>query len=422
MPNVPHSTPLQDMATITQLPAELLHKVFAEFFNVRRYTFDLNEPLFKVDDDDLATLAAASQTCRPFHDVASPLVWKHFCLDRHRRKPYPTIPQLVALVRLWHERPEIAAHVHTFHLSPICHSAPITKEDDIAFIASVVQELGLPAPQLHEAVNGFHFIAALLVLMARNVRVLSMCTFDNGLFRYMPDPGETSVRLEHLTRFQFQSGPFVEGRTNHTISEMKPLLRLAPNLEALEVSSVHLGHGDVDWDGITSLHLRGASIDDAVKIIRSCRGLKGFIFSPYEVFAPPDEILSALSMHASTLRKLNMALQVNSVATFTSLEELSVSASYMGRGEDCILQELPQSLKLLEIHGNPENYPKEMESLLLKIAGRGYPNLVKVWLSAWYCDCDRRGSCGRQSPCDGGRGRRDLHELFLLTGVSCEFR
>ncbi|WDK20351.1 hypothetical protein CGRA01v4_11638 [Colletotrichum graminicola] len=384
------------MATITQLPAELLHKVFVECFNVRRCPFDLNEPLFKVDDDGLATLVAASQTCRLFHDAILPLLWKNFCLDRHRLKPYPTIPQLIALVRLWHERPEIAAYVHTFHLSPICHGAPITDEDDVAFITSVVRDLGLPAPRWHEAFNGFHFIAALLLPMARNVRVFSMFAFDTGLFKHMPDPGETSVRLEHLTHFQFQS------------------------------------HG-------------------------SCRGLKGFVFSPYEVFAPPDEILSALSVHAGTLSKLNMALRVNSVAMLTSLEELSVSASYMGRGEDCVLRELPPSLKLLEIRGSPENYPEEMESLLVQIASEGYPNLVEVWLPGWDCDCDHWGPCGginvdeehgtersveegnshdgggerdwgfrfgggNQPPCDGGRGIRHLRERFLVAGVFCKPR
>ncbi|KZL83657.1 f-box domain protein [Colletotrichum incanum] len=441
------------MAKITHLPEELLQKVLAEFMNINRHVAYMVMPLFEVNADDLTTLKAASQTCRALHDVASPLIWKHLCLTRHDRPGYPTTPQLIALIRLWHERPQIAAHVHTLFLSGdlLPYGQQLIKDDDVAFISTVLQELGLPVSPWHETFNNLSFITALLVLMARNARVLDLCV-GGDFFKCMPSPGETFVRLELLTRFRCHP------TTGHSIADMDPLLRLAPNLKALGVWPAHLGYGDLDWSGITTLSLTNADISEAkiVEVIRSCRGLKEFTFSPDQTKAP-NEIIAALSMHASTLRKLDLHFQaeydddlwVGSLAMFTSLEELSIYSGDMGKGGNCTLQTLPSSLKLLKINGYPYESCEEIKSLASQIQTGGYPNLKEVRLPVWECDSDHPGPCrghyvdedhgyesgidehgsdweylsgDEEEACDGGKTVHDLRAILLKAGVSCKIR
>ncbi|WYZ43709.1 hypothetical protein EsH8_VII_000145 [Colletotrichum jinshuiense] len=239
---------------------------------------------------------------------------------------------------------------------------------------------------------------------------------------------------------------------------MDPLLRLAPNLKALEVWPAHLGHGDLDWSGITTLSLKGSDISEAkiVEVIKSCRGLKEFTFSPDQTTAP-NETMTALSTHASTLRKLDLyfgteyedELCLGSLAMFTSLEELSIYSGDMGTGGSCTLQTLPSSLEFLKINGYPNDYNEEFGWLASHIRTGGYPCLKEIWLPAWECDSDHTGPCrgtyvdenhgyesgidehgsdweylsgDEEEACDGGKTVHDLRALLLEAGVSCKIR
>ncbi|KAK2065497.1 hypothetical protein LY76DRAFT_278237 [Colletotrichum caudatum] len=104
------------------------------------------------------------------------------------------------------------------------------------------------------------------------------------------------------------------------------------------------------------LSLACANTDDVVKTARSSRVLKEFASSPNDSNDLLGKIPSALSIHASTLRRLDMHMWGASVAMFTSFRELSVDTNYTGRGEDCTLRELPLSLKLPKI----DSYPPRM--------------------------------------------------------------
>ncbi|GJC85433.1 hypothetical protein ColLi_08271 [Colletotrichum liriopes] len=239
---------------------------------------------------------------------------------------------------------------------------------------------------------------------------------------------------------------------------MCPLLRLAPNLKALEVWPAHLGHGDLDWSRITTLSLKNADISEAklAEVIRSCRGLKEFSFSPDQTKAP-NETIAALSMHASTLRKLDLHFQtqcdddlwVGPLAMFTNLEELSIYSGDMGKRENCTLRTLPLSLKLLKINGYPYGYREEIESLASQIQTGGYPSFKEIWLPVWECDSDHPGPCrgiyvdedhgyesgidehgsdweylsgDEEQACDGGKTVHDLRALLIEAGVSCKIK
>ncbi|KAK2044982.1 hypothetical protein LZ31DRAFT_270657 [Colletotrichum somersetense] len=282
--------------------------------------------------------------------------------------------------------------------------------------------------------------------MARIVRVFSMRAFDGEFFKYMPGPGETSARLKHLARFHLESHSNLEedpAAPLPTIADMSLLLRLAPNLEAFESSPAPLGHGDVDWSGITMLSLACTNTDDVVKIVRSSCGLKEFAFSPNDSNDLLDKIPSALSMHASTLRRLDMHMWSAPVAMFTSLRELSIDTNYMGRREDSILRELPLSPKPLKTNSYPRECCKEIEWLAFQVGIGCYPNLEEIWLPARECYRDHPGPCGGanvdefgfyEAPahetdgravddvepgCDGGETVHYCQALFHEVGVSC---
>ncbi|GKT51538.1 uncharacterized protein ColSpa_11719 [Colletotrichum spaethianum] len=239
---------------------------------------------------------------------------------------------------------------------------------------------------------------------------------------------------------------------------MGPLLRLAPNLTALEVWPAHLGYGNLDWSGITTLSLEDADISEAkmIEVIRSCRGLKEFTFSPDQTTAP-NEIMAAVAMHTSTLKKLDLHfhteydddLWIGSLAMFICLEELSIYPDDMGKSGNCTLETLPSSLQFLKINGYPLDYREEIESLASKIRTGGYPSLKEVCLPVWECDSDHPGPCrgiyvnedhgyesgidehgsdweylsgDEEAGCDGGKTVHDLRAIFLEAGVSCTIR
>ncbi|KAK1841529.1 F-box domain protein [Colletotrichum chrysophilum] len=459
------------MTKLTQLPAELLRKILSNLLNINSHVAYLVLPLFQPNAADLATLKAASRTCRVLRDVAEPLIWRHLCLTQPRRKGHPTTRQLIGLIRLWHERPELAGHVHTLYLSgdELPFGPQVINEDDIAFVSQVLQEFGFQlshpwfqAPghvsnlePWHKAFNNLSFITALIVLMARNVRALDL--FVGGdFFKCMPSPGETSARLELLSHLRCHS------TTGEFMARMNPLLRLAPSLRKLQVWQARLSHGeDLDWSGFTSLELTGVDASEAAiaNVVRSCRGLREFTFSPDTGHAP-NETMAALLMHASTLRKLDVnfgaegqedGLCVGSVAAFTSLEELGISVWEMGWDEECILHMLPKSLRSLEIDGYPrdDECRQEIEWLAGAVEAGTYPNLKEVWLSGWECDSDHPGPCWgtyvdennplregvdqhgsdweydsdeEEDGCDGGRTVTELRAMLLEAGVSCKIR
>ncbi|EQB51798.1 hypothetical protein CGLO_08636 [Colletotrichum gloeosporioides Cg-14] len=431
------------MAKFTQLPVELLQKILSNFLNINHHVAYLVLPLFEPNAADLATLKAASRTCRVLRDAAEPLIWRHLCLTQPRRQGHPTTRQLIGLIRLWHNRPELAGHVHTLCFSgdDLPFGPQVIKEDDIEFVSQVLQEFGFQLSQpwvqvpgqtpetqpWHTAFNNLSFITALIVLMARNVRTLDL--FVGGdFFKCMPSPGETSARLELLNRFRYHS------TTGESMASMNPLLRLAPSLKQLQVWRARLGHDeDLDWNGLTSLELLDADASEAAiaNIIRSCRGLREFTFSPDKCHEP-NETMEALLMHA----------------TFTSLEELGISVSEMGWDEECTLHMLPRSLRSLDIHGYPvdDECRHEIEWLAGAVEAGTYPNLKEVWLSSWECDTDHPGPCrgtyvdedhpfsegvdehgsdweydsDEEEGCDGGRTVTELRAILLGAGVSCK--
>lgn len=459
------------MAKLTQLPAELLQKILSNLLNINHHVAYLVLPLFELNAADFATLKAASRTGRVLRDAAEPLIWRHLCLTQPRRQGHPTTRQLIGLIRLWHNRPELAGHVHTLYFSSddLPFGPQVIDEDDIAFLSQVLQEFGFQLSQpwvqvpgqtpetqpWHTAFNNLSFITALIVLMAQNVRTLDL--FVGGdFFRYMPSPGETSARLELLNRFRCHS------TTGESMASMNPLLRRAPNVEKLQVWRARLGHDeDLDWSGFTSLQLTDVDASEAAiaNVVRSCRGLREFTFSPDKGHAP-NETMAALLSHASTLRKLDInfgaegqedGLCVGSVAAFTSLEELGISVREMGWDEECTLHMLPKSLRSLEIHGYPrdDECRQEIEWLAGAVEAGTYPNLKEVWLSGWECDTDHPGPCWgtyvdennpfregvdqhgsdweydsdeEEDGCDGGRTVTELQAILLEAGVSCKIR
>ncbi|KAI8215244.1 hypothetical protein K4K48_012209 [Colletotrichum sp. SAR 10_66] len=459
------------MAKLIQLPAELLQKILSNFLNINHHVAYLVLPLFEPNAADLATLKAASRTCRVLRDAAEPLIWRHLCLTQPRRQGHPTTRQLIGLIRLWHNRPELAGHVHTLYFSgdDLPFGPQVIDEDDIAFLSQVLQEFGFQLSQpwvqvpgqipdaqpWHTSFNNLSFITALIVLMARNVRALDL--FVGGdFFKCMPSPGETSARLELLDRFRCHS------TTGESMARMNPLLRLAPNLKKLQVWRARLGHDeDLDWSGFTSLELTDADVSEAAiaNVVRSCGGLREFTFSPDTGHAP-NETMAALLMHASTLQRLDInfgaegqedGLCVGSVAAFASLEELGISAVEMGWDEECTLHMLPKSLRSLEIHGYPrdDECRQEIEWLAGAVEAGTYPNLKEVWLSGWECDTDHPGPCWgtyvdennpfmegvdqhgsdweydsdeEEDGCDGGRTVTELRAILLEAGISCKIR
>ncbi|KAH0430758.1 F-box domain protein [Colletotrichum camelliae] len=455
------------MAKLAQLPAELLQKILSNFLNINNHVAYLVLPLFEPNAADLATLKAASRTCRVLRDAVEPLIWRHLCLTQHRRQGHPTTQQLISLIRLWHERPELAGHVHTLYFSgeELPFGPQVISEEDVAFVSRVLQEFGFQLSQpwvqvpgqtpdaqpWHTAFNNLSFITALIVLMAQNVRTLDLLVFGD-FFKCMPSPGETSARLEHLRRFRCHS------TTGESMASMNPLLRLAPNLKELQVWRARLGHGeDLDWSGFTSLELTDADASEAAiaNVIRSCRGLREFTFSPDTGHAP-NEAMAALLMHASTLRKLDInfgadgeedGLRVGSVAAFNNLEDVRLSRHEIGRDSECTLRTLPSSLRVLEICGYPDDCREEIEWLAGAIQAGDYPNLKEVWLQRWECDTDHLGPCRgtycdedhpyeegvdehgsdweydsveEEEACDGGRTVTELRAILLEAGVSCK--
>ncbi|WQF85637.1 Putative F-box domain, leucine-rich repeat domain superfamily, F-box-like domain superfamily [Colletotrichum destructivum] len=447
------------MAKINQLPTELLQKIFSEFLNILTPTAYKVLPLFKVSAEDLATLKAVSRTCRALHRAVEPLVWRHICIEaREFDRPFagPSVSQLIALIRLWHARPDLAAHVHTIFVSwtALYLGQKLIQNKDFEFLSGLTRDLGLRLPDgWHEAGKSSGILAGIAVLLARNVRVLDLHAHSTYFFDCIPAPDEIPVCFEYLTYVRLNAS----SPRNPSSIDICPLLRLAPNLTKLEAWPALFDPKDLDWSGITTLMLEGAetSATQVAGVIRSCNKLRDFSF--FTKHDPsPSEIMTALSTHTSTLRRLNLYfinlysdanVAIGSLAAFTGLEELSIPADNIGTRAGCTLRTLPQCLRLLNIEGHPHGHREDIEWLAGHIRAGNLPNLGEVRLPVWECDGDHAGPCrgtyvdednGYESgidehgsdweyedgeedeACDGGKTVHELRALFRDAGVSCQ--
>ncbi|KAJ0166718.1 hypothetical protein CTA2_6154 [Colletotrichum tanaceti] len=449
------------MAKITQLPTELLQMIFSEFLTLLAPTTFIVLPRSQMGAEDLATLKAVSRTCRALHRVVEPLVWRHICIDEHElNSPLlgPGDPQLLDLIRLWHTRPDIAAHVHTMSVIwiELNYGPQISRNEDLEFISGIIQDLGLRPPDgWHEIPGCKGILVGIALLLARNVRVLDLYSHNEYFFDSIPAPDETPACFEFLTHVRL-NGSSPASRSSIDIC---PLLRLAPNLAKLEAWPVDFGPQDLDWGRITTLMLQGAatSATRVAQVIRSCRKLRDFSFSTF-LGHSPGEIMAALSTHTSTLRRLNLHFvdvysdakaTIGSLAAFTGLEELCIHADSIGNGAGCTLRTLPPSLRLLNIEGHPHKNRDEFKWLVGHVRAGNLANLGEIWLPVWECDGDHVGLCcntyvdennGYESSidehgsdgesedgeedeaeaCDGGKTVFKLRARFRDEGVVCE--
>lgn len=445
------------MVKITDLPAEVLREILSKLVVLSNRNVEFRTlPLFDIDEDAADALKAAALTSRAFRDAAMPMLWKHICLTSFRHSS-PSAAQLVALIRFWRARPDIASHVQTVYLSweKLYQGPAVLADEDVGFVSAVFAEFGLRVPDhWHDEEKNTGLLAGLAILLARNVKALSLVVDSSYFFDCLPAPAETPIRLDLLKEIQ------VRTVGAEPVYILTPLQRLSPKLDKLWIRPVQTSHGIVDWSKINRLTLQYDNMFEAhlIRIIESCGELVEFDCSAMRGALDPQDIMRALSRHAKSLRKLgldlgnmrDMGVGIGPLSMFTKVETLSISAANIcGSGETSTIQALPEGLRTLVITDYPrDDEAAEIEWLADQVEEAGkHQNLKQVWLPLWECDSDHTGPCrgtfvgydhefvsgvDRHVPeladyydsddegCDGGETVHDLRATFLDAGMDCK--
>ncbi|KAF6802863.1 hypothetical protein CSOJ01_11287 [Colletotrichum sojae] len=444
------------MTNITDLPAEVLREILSKLLLPPIRHLDCKTlPLFDLQEDAADGLKSAARTSRTFHAAATPLLWRHICLTPLRGSG-PSAAQLLALIRFWRARPDIASYVQTVYLSSerLYQGPAVIADENVAFVSTLFAELGLRVPDhWHYEEKNTVLLAGLAILLARNVRKLDMTINSSYFFDCLPAPAEASIRLDSLKEIEVG---MIGGEPDYSLI---PLQMLAPKLDKLGITPVHRSHGLVDWSKITCLNLGYYNMHEAhlVSIIESCGELVDFECLAVRGPLEPQGIMTALSRHSNSLRRLvidlgslrDLGMGIGPLSMFSKVEKLAISSANIGSGDACTLQALPESLRALVI----TDYPKEDEGAeiewLAEQTGMGkYPNLKQVWLPEWQCDFEHSGPCRGSyvgydhefipglelnqpewgddedrefdgDGCDGGETVHDLRTAFRDAGVSC---
>ncbi|KAF6807837.1 hypothetical protein CMUS01_14031 [Colletotrichum musicola] len=442
------------MANMNDLPAEVLREILSKLLvPAWRHVDCKTLPLFDLEEDAADGLKAAARTSRAFHVAATPLLWRHICLTPMRGSG-PSAAQLVALIRFWRARPDIASYVQTVFLSweRLYQGPAVIADDDVAFVSALFAELSLRVPDhWHYEEKNTGLLAGLAIILARNVRRLDLIVNSSYFFDCLLAPAETAIRLESLKKIQVHMYGAEDG------CNLTPLQRLAPKFDKLNITPVHTSHGLVDWSKITRLKLDYWSMHEAhlVRIIESCGELVELGCTASRGALEPQGIMRALSRHSKSLRKLAIDLgsykdlgdvSIGPLSMFSKVKKLSISASNAGIGDTCTLQALPENLRALVITEYPsEDEGAEIEWLAEQTGMGKYPDLKQVWLPEWQCDTDHQGPCRGtyvgydhefipdidlhqpewgeydedEEGCDGGETVHNLQAAFRDAGISC---
>ncbi|WQF90050.1 Putative leucine-rich repeat domain superfamily [Colletotrichum destructivum] len=393
----------RDVAKLTDLPVEILQKIFSELIVWASQTNAYLRPAQLMRSDCLRALASLSQTSRFLHHAVEPFLNKHIKLC-HRSGTR----RAIALLRHWHRHPAAAASLRTL---TTCGMKTIDDNDpkplageDAAFLDGLLRRYGLQVPDRWlDTTACVSMLIGMVLLHARNIRALDLNDDLKHFTALLPKNVVAAIRFDLLTSLrvrQFDPTP---------LENILPLLRLAPNLITVDLYQPEggLGDGEVDWGNIHHLTLRGSllPVDQLIRIIKACRNLRLFHYESNNVFVD-QAVIRALLHHTSTLSSLQLvlggrhtimhenadiypdAMALPSVSRFSELRSLCLSERYMGSDSRCVLSSLPSALEKLTVDDDMDALREVGTAGFEALAGRfrngEYPQLREVTLGTFF--------------------------------------
>ncbi|KAK8067223.1 hypothetical protein PG997_013970 [Apiospora hydei] len=306
---------------------------------------------------------------------------------------------------LWNflQRPDLAACVKHLALGPEANAgeAPIWTADVIErLLHSALRSIRLDPelPVVRETVHvvTYPLLSQLVIAHTRSLELLELSGELDGSWNLLAYVHPDKCSLPRLRGLDLSGLD-----TPYDLADYAYLLRLAPNLAKLSVTTCGAVSRKLELANLQTLSLVNTTLDrsDMDLLLSSCHALRTFsaLFVSSDGAGVP-EIVDLLAQHGHGRTLLDLALvasisdrevwrndgeAIRSLAGFERLERLVLDNRYVveitAQEQDrYLLQTAPGTLRSIRLNGTEERFLDELDRLADRKAGGMYPHLTEV--------------------------------------------
>lgn len=338
--------------------------------------------LFLLDPLDLPRL---SRTCKLFHQLATPRLWRSY--HNYNQRPYNSFLRAVLT------NPTLAEHIQEVHTSNISEDDPHEiSQENIQLFQKAVADTSLPVQLKNSLKNGIKEamadpMLALLLCNLPNLKTLFMVNPDDwSLARDLFDHADSDNELsgfKNLHRFSIETEDIETGIA--ACSEFGSVFNMVKGVQIVHINDIDMSPSKMQpcSSPIEHLHIiEGEMGPEAVRVfIQSCRTLLTFNYTYGKIdvfeehFRPLEAVRLLLGCHRDTLEELTMLYDDDCIKQLWY--DLSAREWYMGTELRCFTKLKTLRSGMHSLLGLLQPHSEAMEQYRTK-SGVETPDLVDV--------------------------------------------